>query len=86
MKKYNYDGTVYDTFDEAQDAVNEDFDTHYENIMLDYFDNNPKICLEMLNELSKTGNPLWEEIVDDAWNTYTEETLEEYEVDDEEVL
>lgn len=83
MKKYWYDGTTYNTLNEARDAAVEDFDAHYDDIMRDYFDDNPKVCMSMLNELAHAGSPLWEEIVDNAWGEYVENTIEEFDADEE---
>lgn len=79
MKKYGYDGNTYDTYDEAREAAIKDFDEFFGQAMMDYFDFHPSVVMQMLDELSYLGSPLWEGVLEDAVTEYLENGIEDWE-------
>lgn len=82
MFKIEWDSNYFDTYEEAADAIMEDFD------MTDFIEcgeltDYDKIT-DMLQELARLGSPLYDSLISDAFNAFCKEWIHEVEEEDDE--
>lgn len=75
--KYSYGSEIYDSYKEARYDALDALEENFNNIASDYFISHPELTLGILDELGRTGNPLYDKMIIGMTKEYLTKVIKE---------